>query len=303
MERLTKLTTEMYNSKSNHLDQMSTGEILRLMNEEDRLIPAAIEKVLPHVEKVIEAVYEAFKNDGRLFYVGAGTSGRIGLLDAVECPPTFSTSSDKVQAVLAGGPDAMMVSVEGAEDDPELGAQDLKERHLNERDVVIGIAASGRTPYVKGALSYASDVGATVVSLTSNENAEISKHADIAIEVMTGPEILTGSTRLKAATAHKMILNMISTASMVKYGKVYQNLMVDVNATNYKLRERSKQIICEATQVTYDEAEEVLEETNYEVKPAIVMILANVDYNAAKRLLDQTNGFVRDAINYHSKNI
>ncbi len=296
MERLTKLMTETYNPKSKELDQLTTDRILQLMNEEDMLIPKAISKVLPEIEETVEVVYQSFINNGRLFYVGAGTSGRIGLLDAVECPPTFSTSSEMIQAVIAGGSDAMMVAVEGAEDNEDLAVRDLKERQLSEDDVVIGIAASGRTPYVKGALKYAQMVGAKAVSLSSNEESEISHYADIAIEVITGPEVLTGSTRLKAATAHKMILNMISTASMVKCGKVYQNLMVDVNATNYKLKERCKKIVREATQVSYDEAEKVLQETDYKVKPAIVMILANVDYEQANLLLEQSKGFVREAI-------
>lgn len=296
MDNLSKLTTEKYNPKSGTLDQMSAREIVHLMNEEDFSVPKAIQQVLPAIEKTVEAVYESFKKGGRLFYLGAGTSGRIGLLDAVECPPTFSTGQEMVQAILAGGNNALMVAVEGAEDNEELGKEDLKDRGLNANDIVVGIAASGRTPYVKGALQYARTIGATAVSLSSNRQAEISKHADISIEVETGPEVLTGSTRLKAATAHKMILNMISTASMVKMGKVYQNLMVDVNASNYKLRERAKKIVCEATGVDYEAAAEVLEKTNYAVKPAIVMLLSGVVFDEALRLLDKANGFVRDAV-------
>ncbi|PKR77955.1 N-acetylmuramic acid 6-phosphate etherase [Halalkalibacillus sediminis] len=296
MDRLTKLTTESQNSKSLNLDMMTTEEMLQLMNEEDQSVPFAINESLPEIVKTVDFVYESFMNEGRLFYVGAGTSGRIGLLDAVECPPTFSTSSEKVQALLAGGPGAMMVAVEGAEDDEDLGAQDLKDKNLTSDDVVIGIAASGRTPYVKGALKYARSIGAKAVSLSSNKDSEISESADVAIEIVTGPEVLTGSTRLKAATAHKMVLNMISTASMVKYGKVYQNLMVDVSASNFKLRERAKKIVCEATGTTYEEAEQVLEQTDCEVKPAIVMILAEVDFQTARELLEKADGFVREAI-------
>lgn len=296
MKNINKLITETYNPKSVNLDNMSVSEILMLMNEEDSLIPKAISQVLPEVEKVVYAVNEAFHKGGRLFYVGAGTSGRIGLLDAVECPPTFSTPYEKVQAILAGGEKAMMVAVEGAEDDMNLGRQDLMDRNISSVDVVVGIAASGRTPYVKGALKYAQDIGATTVSLTSNPNAEISEYATIKIEVVTGPEVLTGSTRLKAATAHKMILNMISTASMVKQGKAYKNLMVDVHATNYKLRERAKTIVCEATGVSYETAENVLLETNFSVKPAIVMLLANVSFEEALRRLERTKGFVKEAI-------
>ncbi|MGP4073945.1 N-acetylmuramic acid 6-phosphate etherase [Piscibacillus sp. B03] len=296
MDKLTKLTTESYNEKSTNLDQMTTREILELMNQEDQAIPTVIQHVIPTIEKVVTAVQIAFQNGGRLFYVGAGTSGRIGLLDAVECPPTFSSSPEHVQAVLAGGEQALMVAVEGAEDDEDLGESDLVQKQVKSSDVVVGIAASGRTPYVKGALRYAQKVGATTVSLTSNRGADISEFADYPIEVVTGPEVLTGSTRLKAATAHKMVLNMISTASMVKVGKVYKNLMVDVNASNFKLRERAKNIVCEATGVPYEEATLVLEETGYTVKPAIVMLLAQVNFNEATLLLDQSNGFVREAV-------
>ncbi|MFD1018347.1 N-acetylmuramic acid 6-phosphate etherase [Thalassobacillus hwangdonensis] len=301
MDNLTKLTTEMYNPKSANLDQMSIKEILTLMNEEDTLIPKAIKQILPEIEKTVEAVCDSISSGGRLFYTGAGTSGRIGLLDAVECPPTFSTKADLVQAVLAGGNRAVMVAVEGAEDDEQLAEVEMKERGLTSKDVVIGIAASGRTPFVKGALDYANSLGATTVSLTSNANAEISKQVNIALEVETGPEILTGSTRLKAATAHKMILNMISTASMVRLGKVYRNLMVDVHASNYKLKERAKKIVCEATGADYETAETVLEETSFSVKPAIVMLLTHVTYKEALDLLDGAGGFVRHAVNQTSQ--
>ncbi|SEQ68471.1 N-acetylmuramic acid 6-phosphate etherase [Piscibacillus halophilus] len=296
MDKLTKLITESYNEKSTNLDQMSIREVLELMNEEDRLVPEAVQQVLPTVEKVVVVVKKALQNGGRLFYVGAGTSGRIGLLDSVECPPTFSSDPEQVQAVLAGGEKALMVAVEGAEDDMDLGERDLVQRRVNQRDVVIGIAASGRTPYVKGALKYAKKIGAVTVSLTSNRNSDISQYATYPIEVITGPEILTGSTRLKAATAHKLILNMISTASMVQVGKVYQNLMIDVNATNYKLKERAKNIVCEATGVSYEKATQVLDETGYVVKPAIVMLLGQVSYEKANKLLEESNGLVREAI-------
>lgn len=296
MSSLTKLVTETHNPRSMNLDQMSAGEILNLMNEENFSIPQAINKVMPEIEKAVEAVRQAFMEGGRLFYIGAGTSGRLGLLDAVECPPTFSTDAKIVQAVLAGGNGALLTAVEGAEDDELLGEEDLKKKELTNLDVVIGIAASGRTPYVKGALRYARSLGATAISLTSNPDSEISAFADIPIEVVTGPEILTGSTRLKAATAHKMILNMISTTSMVKMGKAYKNLMVDVNASNYKLRERANKIVQEATGVGYDSAETVLQETGYAVKPAIVMLLADATFQEALQLLDDAKGFVRKAI-------
>ncbi|MEF7562458.1 N-acetylmuramic acid 6-phosphate etherase [Bacillus infantis] len=296
MEDLTKLATEMYNDKSTALDRMPTIEILRLMNEEDSFIPQAVQQVIPEVEQTVEAVVASFRKGGRLFYTGAGTSGRIGLMDSVECPPTFSTEPEMVQGVLAGGDKALMKAVEGAEDNEQLGQEDLQARGLTANDVVIGIAASGRTPYVVGALQYARSIGAMAVSLTSNRNAEISKHADIKIEVETGPEVLAGSTRLKAATAHKMILNMISTASMVKMGKAYKNLMVDVNASNFKLKERAKKIVCEATGTDYQTASEVLEKTEYSVKPAVVMLLSDVVYEDALQLLAEADGFVRGAV-------
>ncbi|CAM5223577.1 N-acetylmuramic acid 6-phosphate etherase OS=Ureibacillus acetophenoni OX=614649 GN=murQ PE=3 SV=1 [Ureibacillus acetophenoni] len=297
MDKISLLTTEKSNPKTHQIDEMSITEILNVMNEEDQTIAISVQRVLPQVEEVIKKVVTAFQNEGRLIYVGAGTSGRIGILDAVECPPTFSTSPDLVQAILAGGEGAMFRAVEGAEDDDELGATDLKNSSLTSRDVVIGIAASGRTPYVIGALKYANQCGATTVSLTSNENSIISQYASINIEVVTGPEILSGSTRLRAATAHKMILNMISTTSMIKMGKVYQNFMVDLNASNYKLKERAKKIVCTVTNVDYSTAEAVLDETEYNVKLAIVMILTNENKADALRLISKSNGFVRQAIN------
>ena len=296
MERMTKLTTEGYHPDTTNLDLMSTAEIVKLMNEEDKKIPLAIAKVLPEIEQAITATVHALKNGGRLFYVGAGTSGRIGLLDAVECPPTFSTLPALVQAILAGGEEAVMIAVEGAEDDLSLGEAELKKRQLTNRDVVIGIAASGRTPFVKGALIYAQQIGAKTISLVSNSHSAISQYTDIAIEVITGPEILTGSTRLKAATAHKQILNMITTATMIKLGKVYKNLMVDVHASNFKLRERAKHIVCDVTGVAYSQAESVLEQTNFQVKLSIVMLLTNTTIQEATELLAQSEGHVRRAV-------
>lgn len=296
MNRLEKLETERSNAKTNNLDIMTVKEIISAMNEEDQTVALAVQKVLPQIEEAIHIVHKGLSNDGRLLYIGAGTSGRIGLLDAVECPPTFSTSPQMVQAVLAGGFGAVMVAVEGAEDDQELGKSDLKEQHLTTNDVVVGIAASGRTPYVIGALAYAQSVGAKTISISSNLQSAISQYADVDIEVETGPEILTGSTRLKAATAHKMVVNMISTTSMIQIGKVYKNLMVDVHASNFKLKERAKMIVCEATNSTYEEAEQVLVETGFNVKQAIVMILTGSSAEEGKGLLAKANGKVRVAI-------
>lgn len=296
MEKLSRLATEESNPKSTRLDEMTTNEVLNIMNEEDQTIALAVQKVIPQIEQTVEKVVNAFKSGGRLIYVGAGTSGRIGVLDAVECPPTFSTSNEQVQAVLAGGKGAMFNAVEGAEDDEQLGASDLEKLGVKGNDVIIGIAASGRTPYVKGALIHANSCGATTVSLSSNLHSIISNFADIKIEVVTGPEVLTGSTRLRAATAHKMILNMISTTAMIKIGKVYKNLMVDLNASNFKLRERSKLMVCNITDVPYEQAQSVLEETDYDVKLAIVMIIAEVNKGKAETLIANSNGFVRDAV-------
>lgn len=296
MNNLSKLTTEMRNEGSMNIDSMSTFEILATINNEDMTVAHSVQKVLPEVSKTVDVVCRSIRLGGRLFYVGAGTSGRLGILDAVECPPTFSTHPDVVQAVMAGGLPAIEKAVEGAEDDQELGANDLAARHLTKLDVVIGIAASGRTPYVIGALKYARSIGAATVSLCSNEESEISAYADISIEVVTGPEVITGSTRMKAATAHKLILNMITTATMIKVGKVYENLMVDLKVSNHKLMERAKNIVTTITGVSYSTAEQTLEKTQYQVKPAIVMIKTGVSFAEANTLLEEADGFVRQAI-------
>ncbi|WP_269321879.1 N-acetylmuramic acid 6-phosphate etherase [Oceanobacillus salinisoli] len=295
---LSKLTTEKRNPVSVNMDQISTLKILQVINSEDKKVAEAVETVLPEVAVVVEKVYEALRNGGRLFYVGAGTSGRIGIIDASECPPTFMTDPEMIQTVMAGGNGAFFQAVEGAEDNEQQGGKDLQSRGLTDKDVVVGITASGRTPYPIGALKYAQTVGAYTVSLTCNKNSVISRYANTGIEVVVGPEVLTGSTRMKSATAHKMVLNMISTGTMVKLGKVYENLMVDLHASNYKLKERAKSIIMEITDASYEKAGAVLDKTNNEVKPAIVMIEAEVDYEKAKDALDKCKGYVRKAIEY-----
>ncbi|WP_052074221.1 N-acetylmuramic acid 6-phosphate etherase, partial [Tetragenococcus muriaticus] len=237
------------------LDDMNVMEVLQTMNEEDKNVPLAIEAALPQVKTVVEQIIQSFNNKGRLLYIGAGTSGRLGVLDAAECVPTFGTDPEMVQGLIAGGMKAMTVAVEGAEDSQELARKDLAKASLNENDIVVGIAASGRTPYVIGGLDYAKEIGATTASVACNENAQISQHAAFPIEVEVGPEVLTGSTRLKSGTAQKLILNMLSTASMIGIGKVYKNLMVDVRATNDKLVERSKRIIMQATDCSYEQAD------------------------------------------------
>ncbi|MFQ6389860.1 N-acetylmuramic acid 6-phosphate etherase [Priestia aryabhattai] len=298
-KQLTLLITESQNKQTMKIDTASTKEILNVMNKEDQKVALAVQEVLPDVEVAVEFVSESFQKKGRLIYVGAGTSGRLGVLDAVECPPTFSTNPNQVQGLMAGGEKALVKAVEGAEDKEELGAADLQKIHLNERDTVIGIAASGRTPYVIGALRYAKSVKAKTVALSCNGNSLIGKEADHSIEVVVGPEVLTGSTRLKAASAHKMILNMISTAAMIKVGKAYENLMIDVHVSNEKLKERAIGIICEITGVSYEQASQTLEEANNEVKTAVVMIKTNEIYDTAKLLLNNAGGYVRKAIEHY----
>ena len=293
---LEKLTTETRNQNTMQLDAMTTKEILKVMNEEDQTISQAVNNEIDNIEQVVKAVIHSFNNGGRLIYVGAGTSGRLGILDAVECVPTFGVSKNLVVGFIAGGMEAFTVAVEGAEDSKELGKEDMKSIDLTENDTVIGIAASGRTPYVIGALNYAKQQNATTAAISCNKNAEISKHAELIIEVETGPEVLTGSTRLKAGTAQKLVLNMISTASMIGIGKVYENLMVDVKSTNEKLTERSKRIIMEATGVDGETAASYYEQAQHHVKTAIVMILLQCSYNDATDKLNETNGFVRESI-------
>jgi N-acetylmuramic acid 6-phosphate etherase len=293
---LENLSTETRNNKTSNLDEMTTKQILTAMNEEDHNVPTAVGIEIEHIEKLVLKVIESFKKKGRLIYIGAGTSGRLGILDAVECPPTFGTETEMVQGLIAGGLKAFTVAVEGAEDREDFAVEDLKQINLNENDIVIGIAASGRTPYVIGGLKYAKEVGASTGSIACNKNAEISKYAEISVEVVAGPEILTGSTRLKAGTSQKLVLNMISTASMIGIGKVYKNLMVDMQPTNIKLIERSKRIIMEATDVDYETATKYYEQANKNVKVAIVMILVQCNYEEAIEKLKEADGFVRKTL-------
>lgn len=294
---LDKLTTETRNQQTMNLDELSTSEVVQLMNEEDKKVAYAVEKELPSISKVAEAIVGSFEKGGRLIYMGAGTSGRLGVLDAAECVPTFSVAPSMVQGLIAGGMKAMTVAVEGAEDSQVLGKEDLQAIELNKNDVVLGIAASGRTPYVIGGLTYAKSVGAVTASLSCNKNAEISQYAELPIEVEVGPEILTGSTRLKSGTAQKLVLNMLSTSSMIGIGKVYQNLMVDVKPSNEKLVERSKRIIMQATDCSYEAASEAFEAADQQVKVAIVMVLTNTTRDEAQEKLVAAKGFVRKTTN------
>ncbi|OIN65976.1 N-acetylmuramic acid 6-phosphate etherase [Exiguobacterium sp. KRL4] len=293
---LEKLATERRNEKTMRLDDMSVEDMLTVMNAEDQTVAAVIQQEIPVIKQVIDRVIQSFQAGGRLIYIGAGTSGRLGVLDAAECVPTFGVSPDMVVGLIAGGERALIKAVEGAEDSKTLAVEDLRALQLTANDTVIGIAASGRTPYVIGGLDYAREVGATTAALSCNKQAAISEHADFRIEVETGPEVLTGSTRLKAGTAQKLVLNMISTAAMIGVGKVYQNLMVDVQSTNEKLEIRAKRMIVEATGVDLETAARYFTSANGHVKTAIVMILADVSYTEAVERLQRAHGFVRDAL-------
>ncbi|WP_290749644.1 N-acetylmuramic acid 6-phosphate etherase [Exiguobacterium sp. UBA3968] len=295
-QMLDQLATERRNQRTMHLDDMSVEDVLRVMNAEDQTVATVIQTQIPVIGEVVKHVITSFNAGGRLIYIGAGTSGRLGILDAAECVPTFGVSPDMVVGLIAGGERALIKAVEGAEDSRTLAVDDLKALQLEARDTVIGIAASGRTPYVIGGLDYAKEVGAVTAAISCNTNAVISGYARYAIEVETGPEVLTGSTRLKAGTAQKLVLNMISTAAMIGVGKVYQNLMVDVQSTNEKLEIRAKRMISEATGVDAVTAERIFHEAHGHVKTAIVMILANIPYTEAVERLQQANGFVRDAL-------
>jgi N-acetylmuramic acid 6-phosphate etherase len=296
VDTLQHLVTEQRNLRSLDLSELSIEEIVVIMNEEDQTVAASVSKVLPVIGQAIAAIVAKMKQGGRLIYTGAGTSGRIGVLDASECPPTFGVDYETVIAVMAGGDDAFIKAAEGAEDDEAQAVLDLKSKGLVPSDVVVGLTASGRTPYVKGALQYARQIGAEAISISCNLDSIVSEFADHAIEVEVGPEILTGSTRLKAASAQKMILNMMSTISMIKLGKVYQNLMMDLHVSNMKLKERAIRIVKTATGASYEEAEQALTEADNHVKTAVVMINASVSLEAARRALDETEGFVTRAI-------
>ena len=293
---LTGMTTERRNPRTMQLDTMSELEIVTTMNEEDARVPLAIAKKLPQIAQAAHWAAEAFEQGGRLFYMGAGTSGRLGVLDAAECPPTFGVDPGMVVGLIAGGEKAFIKAVEGAEDDRALGQSDLEAHDLTAKDVVIGIAASGRTPYVLGGLAYAKSIGCKTAAIACNPGSAVGKAADLAIEVEVGPEVLTGSTRLKSGTAQKLILNMISTASMVRAGKAYQNLMVDVMQTNEKLHVRAENIVIDATGVERAEARRAIDAAGGSVKCAITMLLAGCDAGEARRRLAEAKGHVRAAI-------
>ena len=290
------LVSETRNPQTMDLDALSTLDLVHRFNQQDTLVAEAVKATLPDVASAVDAAAEALKSGGRIIYMGAGTSGRLGVLDASECPPTFGVPHGLVVGLIAGGPGALLKAVEGAEDNAQLGEDDLIALNLASQDLVVGLAASGRTPYVIGGLKYARKTGCTTVAVSCNPDSPIAQEADIAISPVVGPEALTGSTRLKSGTAQKLVLNMISTGAMVKFGKVYQNLMVDMKATNIKLMDRACRMVVEATGIERAEAETLLRQTDFDVKPAILMALSGLNADAAREKLAAHQGFLRAAL-------
>lgn len=295
-DQLAGLLTEQRNPSTMDIDSQPTFDILKTINTQDKLVPLAVERELPHIAAAVEIIVDALKSGGRLIYVGAGTSGRLGVLDAVECPPTFGTSPDMITGLIAGGKEAMFRSVEGAEDSTEHVGADLAGLNPKAGDVVCGIAASRRTPYVVTAIERARAFGARTIYITTNPRSEFDIDVDVAICPEVGPEVIMGSTRMKSGTAQKLVLNMLTTASMIRLGKVYENMMVDLQLTNQKLVERAKRIIMIATGTSYEQAAEVLERAGGHVKTAIVMVTLGVEAAVARKKLETANGFVREAL-------
>ena len=296
LQTLSTLITEQRNPNSMHVDSLSALEIVQLMNEEDKQVPLAIEKCLPQIAQAVERTVAAFQQGGRLVYIGAGTSGRLGVLDASECPPTFGVSPEMVKGIIAGGERALRHPIEGAEDSKTHAVVDLQTIQFSSKDVLVGIAASGRTPYVIGALEYAKSLGSVTVSIASNPNSAMANIVDIAIDTVVGPEVLTGSSRLKSGTAQKLVLNMLTTASMILMGKCYQNLMVDVQASNEKLKARAIRIVMQATDCDKTLAEETLKLAEQNAKLAIMMILSGLDRAQAEALLEKYHGKLQLAL-------
>ena len=295
-DEIKDLITESRNPATREIDAKSTAEILQLINNEDRKIADIVASEVIHIAEAVELLVAAFKNNGRLFYIGAGTSGRLGVLDASECPPTFGVDPEMIQGIIAGGYKALVRSQEGVEDVFEQGAQDLLDHGFSAKDVVCGIAASRRTPYVLGALTKAREIGGKIIYLVCNPRSELTIPVDVAICPVVGPEVVMGSTRMKAGTATKLVLNMLTTASMIRLGKVYENMLVDLRMTSKKLEERSKRTVMQVTGLNYEDASRILEQAGGHVKAALVMILAGVNADEARRRLEQTGGFVRQAL-------
>lgn len=285
MDDISKLMTEQVNDRSKDIETQSISEILRYMNDENRKITDAIEQCIPEIEKVTAGVVQAFEKGGRLIYLGAGTSGRLGVLDASECPPTFGVSPEMVVGIIAGGDYALRNAIEGAEDDETLAEKQLRDLNLVKEDVVIGISASGRTPYVVAGLSYANEVGCFTGAISNSPNALISKIASVGIEAITGPEVVTGSTRMKAGTAQKIILNMITTTAMIQVGKIFKGYMVDVQPTNLKLKQRATNILANITHLSQEDARRVLEENDFDLKVAIISQIHHISAKEAEQLL------------------
>ena len=296
LQTLSTLITEQRNPNSMHVDSLSALEIVQLMNKEDKQVPLAIEKCLPQIAQAVECIVAAFQQGGRLVYIGAGTSGRLGVLDASECPPTFGVSPEMVKGIIAGGERALRHPIEGAEDSKTHAVVDLQTIQFSSKDVLVGIAASGRTPYVIGALEYAKSLGSVTVSIASNPNSAMANIVDIAIDTVVGAEVLTGSSRLKSGTAQKLVLNMLTTASMILMGKCYQNLMVDVQASNEKLKARAIRIVMQATDCDKALAEETLKQADQNAKLAIMMILSGLDRAQAEALLEKHQGKLQLAL-------
>ncbi|WGE31822.1 N-acetylmuramic acid 6-phosphate etherase [Actinobacillus genomosp. 2] len=294
--QLSTLITEQRNPHSMNIDQLSALELVKVINHEDKQVPLAVEQCLPQIAQAVEKIVQAFQNGGRLVYIGAGTSGRLGILDASECPPTYGVPPEMVVGIIAGGERALRHPIEGAEDNTKQGKADLQAVNFSQKDVLVGIAASGRTPYVIGALEYAKSLGATTVSIASNPNSAMAQIADIAIDTVVGAEVLTGSSRMKSGTAQKLVLNMLTTASMVMIGKCYSNLMVDVQASNEKLKARAIKIVMEATECDRTIAENALKIAENNAKLAIMMILSDSNKETAEQLLSAHHGKLRQAL-------
>ncbi|MBO1004669.1 N-acetylmuramic acid 6-phosphate etherase [Pseudogracilibacillus auburnensis] len=295
-----KMLTEMRNTESNNLHQNSIQEIIHLINEQDKKVPYVVEKALPQIEKAIEVMVKAIEAGSHVVYFGAGTSGRLGVLDASECPPTFGVSPELIKGVIAGGDKALREAIENAEDSPELGMQDVQ-KYVKSGDVVIGIASSGRTPYVLGAIREAKQLGAKTVGISCNENTELSKVVDVPIELPVGAEVVTGSTRLKAGTAQKMVLNMLSTVTMIKTGKVYENLMINLQATNEKLRKRAVSIITELTGVDIETAQKANEKANGDTQIAILILMFGTEVEETRAIMEKHRGNFVKALNELNK--
>lgn len=293
---LRRIDTEQRNPRTMEIDTLSTLEMVRLINQEDHLCAEAVKAVLPEIARTVDIIYEKIRAGGRLFYCGAGTSGRLGVLDAAECPPTYGVDPGLVVALIAGGPSAFIKAVEGAEDSRDLGAQDLKEHGFSNKDALVGIAASGRTPYVLGAMDYAREVGAPVFALVCCRDSEMSRHADITMAPVPGPEVITGSSRMKSGTCQKLVLNLLSTCVMIKLGKVYGNLMVDVKATNEKLVHRAISIVRDAAEVDESAARAALDQCGWSCKTAITMLLLHLDAAGAAEALDRADGHIARAL-------